>query len=64
MADRQRGGVARFSARHASIVQVRQAFPALTNLIGDDRDRMLVRTLVSILSRPRRAEWLTVFEFG
>ncbi len=74
--------------------QIRQAFPALTNLIGDDRDRMLVRTLVSILSaradepivvavvwgaghmaavirelaryeyRPRRAEWLTVFEFG
>jgi hypothetical protein len=72
---------------------VREAFPALTKFIVDDRDQLLVNALISILDaradepilvgvvygaghmaaivrelaihgyRPRRAEWLTVFEF-
>jgi hypothetical protein len=72
---------------------VREAFPALTKFIVDDRDQLLVDALISLLAtradepiqvgvvygaehmvatvrelaahgyRPRRAEWLTVFDF-
>ncbi len=72
---------------------MRDAFPALTKFIVDDRDRLLVSALTAILDaradeaivvgvlygaghmacvgrelaragyRPRRAEWLTVFDF-
>jgi len=71
----------------------REAFPALTKFILDDRDKLLADALVGILAaraeepilvgvvygaehmkavvkelaghghRPRRAEWLTVFDF-
>jgi hypothetical protein len=71
----------------------REAFPALTKFIVDDRDQLLINTLISFLVtcaaapilvgvvygaehmiatvrelathgyRPRRAEWLTVFDF-